>query len=130
MATNPRLPVHPHPRIAWKPQPLCCYRPSLPGADRRCGRQLAFWVGLRFLSSAVHVNVDQGGGGKKQVSIKTPLGSLEVNPDVNEASLGLPIYPGATPLKDHDSATVNLDIADKAKLRVLAGKFETSGFFG
>ncbi len=82
-------------------------------------------VGLRFLSSAVHINVDQGGGGKKQVSIKTPLGSLEVNPEVNEASLGLPIYPGATPLKDHDSATVNLDIAGKAKLRVLAGKFES-----
>ena len=82
-------------------------------------------VGLRFLSNAVHVNVDQGGGGKKEVSIKTPLGSLEVNQEVNEASLGLPIYPGATPLKDHDSATVNLDIADEAKLRVLAGKFET-----
>ncbi|HXW14062.1 MAG TPA: hypothetical protein VEN79_06095 [Terriglobia bacterium] len=82
-------------------------------------------VGLRFLSNAVHINVNQGGGGKKQLSIKTPLGSLEVNPGVNEASLGLPIYPGAIPLKEHDSATVNLDIADEAKLRVLAGKFET-----
>jgi len=82
-------------------------------------------VGLRVLSHAVHFNVDQAGGGKEQVSIKTPLGSLEVNPDVNEASLGLPIYPGATPLKEHDSATVNLDIADQAKFRVLAGKFET-----
>jgi hypothetical protein len=82
-------------------------------------------VGLRFLSNAAHINVDQGRGGKKQVSIKTPLGSLEVNPGVNEASLGLPIYPGATPLKEHDSATVNLDIADEAKLRVVAGKFET-----
>ena len=86
---------------------------------------ISFLVGLRFLSNAVHINVDQGGGGKKQLSIKTPLGSLEVNPDVNEAGLGLPIYPGAIPLKEHDSATVNLDIADEAKLRVLAGKFET-----
>lgn len=83
-------------------------------------------VGLRVLSHAVHINVDQGGGGKKQVSIKTPLGSLEVNQGINEASLGLPIYPGATPLKEHDSATVNLDIADEAKLRVVAGKFESS----
>ena len=64
-------------------------------------------------------------GGKKEVSIKTPLGSLEVHPDVNEASLDLPIYPGATRLKDHDSATVNIDIADETKVRVLAGKFET-----
>jgi hypothetical protein len=82
-------------------------------------------VGLRFLSNAVHINVGQGGGGKKQVSIKTPLGSIEVNPGVNEASLGLPIYPGATPVKKNDSATVNLDIADEAKFRVLAGKFES-----
>jgi len=87
---------------------------------------IAVWVGLRFLSNAVHVQVAQEGGGKKEVSIKTPLGSLEVNKDVNEASLGLPIYPGATRIKEHGSATVNIDIADEAKVRVLAGKFETS----
>jgi len=86
---------------------------------------IAIWGGLRFLSNAVHVQVAQEGGGKKEVSIKTPLGSLEVTHDLNEASLGLPIYPGATRLKDHDSATVNIDIADEAKVRVLAGKFET-----
>jgi hypothetical protein len=86
---------------------------------------IAVWVGLRFLSNAVHVKVEQGGGAKKEVSIKTPLGSLEVHQDVNEASLGLPIYPGATRIKEHDSATVNIDIADEAKVRVLAGKFET-----
>jgi hypothetical protein len=84
------------------------------------------WVGLRFLSNAVHVQVAQEGGGKKEVSIKTPLGSLEVHQDVNEASLGLPIYPGAARLQGHDSATVNIDIADETKVRVLAGKFETS----
>lgn len=62
---------------------------------------------------------------KKEVSINTPFGSVEVNKDINEASLGLPIYPGATRLKEHGSAAVNLDIADEAKVRVLAGKFET-----
>jgi hypothetical protein len=87
---------------------------------------MGVWVGLRFLSNAVHVHVEQAGGGKKGVSIKTPLGSLEVNQDVNETSLGLPIYPGATRIKEQDSATVNLDIADEAKVRVLAGRFETS----
>jgi len=85
---------------------------------------MGIWVGLRFLSSAVHVNVEHDGG-KKEVSIKTPLGSLEVNPDLDEASLGLPIYPGATRQKDHDSATVSIDIANQAKVRVIAGKFET-----
>jgi hypothetical protein len=86
---------------------------------------MAVWTGMRFLSSAVNVHVEQAGGGKKDVSIKTPLGSLEVKQEVNEASLGLPIYPGATAIKEHDSATVNIDIADEAKVRILAGKFET-----
>jgi len=86
---------------------------------------IAVWAGLHFLSSAVHVHVEQAGGGKEDVSIKTPLGSLEVKQEVNEASLGLPIYPGATRIKEHDSATVNIDIADQAKVRILAGKFET-----
>ena len=86
---------------------------------------LGVWAGLHILSNTVQVNVNHEGG-NKEVSIKTPLGSVEVNHDLNEANLGLPIYPGATRLKDHASANVNLDIADEAKVRVLAGKFETS----
>jgi hypothetical protein len=86
---------------------------------------IVVWAGLRFISNAVHVQVEQGGGGKKDVSIKTPLGSFEVKQDVNEASLGLPIYPGATRIKEQDSGTVNIDIADEAKVRLLAGRFET-----
>jgi hypothetical protein len=82
-------------------------------------------VGVHVLSSAVHLNVDQSASGKKAVSIKTPLGSLEVNHGVDEARLGLPIYPGATAIKENDSGTVNLDIANEAKVRLLAGKFET-----
>ncbi len=89
---------------------------------------IAIWFSARFLSNAVHIQTDEAGG-KKQVSIKTPLGSLEVNQDINEASLGLPIYPGATRIKEHDSATVNIDIANETKVRILAGKFETSAPF-
>jgi hypothetical protein len=88
-----------------------------------CG--VAVWGGLRFLASAVHVQVENQGSGKKEVSIKTPFGSVEVNKDVNEVSLGLPIYPGATRIKDQGSAAVNLDIAGEAKLHVLAGRYET-----
>jgi len=87
---------------------------------------LAVWVGLHFISHAVHMQVAQSGDGQKQVSIKTPLGSLEVHPEVSEASLGLPIYPGATRVKNHDSATINIHIADDAQVRVLAAKFETT----
>ncbi len=87
---------------------------------------VAIWGGLGLLSSAVHIHVNEQGAGKKEVSISTPVGSLEVNKGVNEASLGLPIYPGATRMLDKDSATVNIDIADETKVQVLAGKFETS----
>ena len=82
-------------------------------------------IGVHVLTNAVHVHGDQTGSGKKEVSINTPLGSLQVNQGVNELSLGLPIYPGATPIKENDSATVNIDIANEAKVRILAGKFET-----
>ena len=86
---------------------------------------LGVLVGLRAISNAVHLNVQQGGGGRKEVSIKTPLGSVEVNQDVSEASLGLPIYPGAKAIKEDDTATVNLDFANEGNVRILAGKFET-----
>jgi hypothetical protein len=87
---------------------------------------VAIWGGLGLLSSAVHIHVNEQGAGKKEVSISTPVGSLEVNKGVNEANLGLPIYPGATRMEDKDSATVNIDIADEAKVQVLAGKFQTT----
>jgi hypothetical protein len=88
---------------------------------------IGVWVSLRVISRAVHVDVQDGKNGKEQqVSIHTPLGSLEVKHDLDEASLELPIYPGATQLKNHDSATVNINIADETKVRVVAGKFETS----
>jgi hypothetical protein len=82
-------------------------------------------MGVHVISHAVHVQVQEAGNGKKEVSIKTPIGSLEVHRDVNEASLGLPIYPGAARRNDDNSATVNLNFGDEAKVRILAGKFET-----
>lgn len=87
---------------------------------------IGVFVGVHVLTHAVHVELNEKGGGKDAVSIKTPLGSLEVNQKLNEASLGLPIYPGSVPIKPEGSATVNLDIANEAKVRILAGKFETA----
>ena len=86
---------------------------------------MGIWAGLHYLSNALHVQVAHEGN-KKEVSIKTPVGSMEVHKDVDEASLGLPIYPGATRIKEKGSATVNFDIMDEAKFQILAGKFETS----
>ncbi len=90
---------------------------------------IAVWTGLRFLSRGVQVHVDERGGDKKEVSIKTPVGSLEVRKDVNEAQLGLPLYPGAKRLKGEDSATVSLGLPDEQSVRVVAAKFETTDAF-
>jgi hypothetical protein len=72
------------------------------------------------------MQVEERGGRNKEVSINTPVGSIEVHHDVTEDSLGLPIYPGATRVKDKDSAAVNLGFGGEASVQVLAAKFETS----
>ncbi len=86
---------------------------------------LVVWGGLRYLSRGVRVHVDEEKGGK-QVSIQTPVGSLEVKKDVSEAQLGLPIYPGATRLKGEDSATVNMSFGGEGGVHLVVAKFETS----
>lgn len=89
---------------------------------------IAAWTGLRFLSHNLRLQVEEGGGSKKEVSIKIPsgkIGSIEVQHDVNEDSLSLPIYPGATRVKDNDSATVHLGFVGEAGMRILVAKFET-----
>ncbi len=87
---------------------------------------LMIYTGVNILSRTVKVQVDQSDRGKKEVSIKTPLGSLEVHKDVDVERIGLPVYLGATRLHDEDSATVNINIAGEQNVRVLVAKFETS----
>jgi hypothetical protein len=90
---------------------------------------IAVWTGLRLLSHNLRLQVDDRGNGQKEVSINTPVGSIEVHHEVNEDSLGLPLYPGASRVKDKDSAAVNLGFGDEASVHVLAVKFETSDSF-
>jgi len=85
---------------------------------------LAIWLGVRYLAQKIQVRVDEAGS-HREVSIKTPVGSLEVSRDVDEVRLGLPVYPGARRVKDGESAAVNLDLAGKESVRILAAKFET-----
>jgi hypothetical protein len=87
---------------------------------------IAVWTGLKFLSHNFRLQVEERGGGRKEVSINTPIGSIEVHHEVNEDSLGLPIYPGARRVKDKDSAAVNLGFGGEASVQVLVAKFETS----
>jgi hypothetical protein len=85
---------------------------------------LAVLMGLRFLSRSVQVHVEEGAGGKKEIAIKTPVGSLDVQGEVNEARLGLPLYPGATRVKK-EGATINIDLPGEESVRVVAAAFET-----
>jgi hypothetical protein len=85
---------------------------------------IVVWGGLRYLSRGVRVHVNEANG--KQVSVQTPIGSFEVKKDVNEAQLALPIYPGATRLKDDDSATVNMSFGGEQGVHVVVAKFETT----
>ena len=88
---------------------------------------VAIWAGVRFLERGIKVHVSDGDESKKEVSISTPFGGLQVhkNGGVDEASLGLPIYPGARQVKGEDSASVSLAFGSSNRLRIIAGKFET-----
>ena len=85
----------------------------------------AVWLGLRILAQNVQLQVEEAKSGKKEVSIKTPLGSLEVHHEVDEARLGLPVYPCAERVRDKDSATVSLDFPGQGNFRIMVAKFET-----
>ncbi len=87
---------------------------------------LSVWTGLHFLSRSVRVRVAESGSGRKEVSIRTPVGSLEVTKEVNEARLGLPIYPGARRVGDNDGATLNMEFGGEEGVRLVVGKFETT----
>src|ERR1700690_3340109 len=67
----------------------------------------------------VHVN-DSG----KQVEIETPAGSLRVNGEQIH-STGLPVYPGAEPVKS-EGAAVELSAATGAALGIATEKYKTS----
>jgi hypothetical protein len=92
---------------------------------------LAVWAGLRFLTRSLKVQVNDEGGDRKEVSIKTPFGNIEANKNggVTESALRLPIFPGARQAKDADSASVSLGFPRSNTLRIVAGKFDTPESF-
>jgi hypothetical protein len=75
----------------------------------------------------VHVDKDASGE-EKHVQVDTPFGGVHVNTNQTTASdLGLPVYPGATVVKDKDnakSADVHLGFGE-FQLRVRAVSYES-----
>ena len=129
MSTSPQLPHPPAPPQPPRPSSNVVGIALLALALIVLASGIAVWTGLRFLSHSLRVQVEEREGRHKEVSINTPVGSIEVHHEVDEDSLSLPIYPGATRVKDKDTASVNLDFAGEAGVRVLAAKFETSDSF-
>ncbi len=88
---------------------------------------LVVWAGLHYLARNFQVNQRESAAGKKEVQIKTPFGGIDVNAgkNLNEAGLGLPIYPGAKQMPDQDSASVNIGLPGMHNVQVLVGKFDT-----
>ncbi len=87
------------------------------------GLVLGTFVGCR-------VNVDKGSNGEdKTVQVDTPFGGVHVNTDqISASDLGLPLYPGAEPVKGddkHKSADVHLGFGEW-QLRVRAVTYATS----
>jgi hypothetical protein len=70
------------------------------------------------------------GDGNDDVSVRTPLGGVDVKHDASAGSLGLPVYPGATLDKDDkkdDSSSANVHIGFGAwQFHVEAISYRTS----
>jgi len=126
MATSPELPGGPGPPMPPRTSSNVLAMVLLILALIVVGSGLAIWTGLRYLSQSVRVQAGQSGSGKKEVSIKTPIGSLEAKHEVSEGRLGLPLYPGAKPVDDEGSATVNFSFPNEENVHIAVGKFETS----
>ncbi|HLW79898.1 MAG TPA: hypothetical protein VKU44_09910 [Terriglobia bacterium] len=91
-----------------------------------CG--LAVWVGFHYLVRSFRVHERDAAGGGKQVSISTPFGGINVDQGkgVNEAALGLPLYPGAKQVTDQGSASISLGLPDSNSVHIVVGKFESA----
>jgi len=99
----------------------------------RSNWNLAGWAaaGLVLAAGATgcRVHVDKGANGEdKTVQVDTPFGGVHVNTDVvTAADLGLPVYPGAQPVKgdkNHKSADVHMGFGEW-QMRVRAVTYET-----
>lgn len=101
---------------------------SIPSA-----RLFALALASTFAAAALsgcHVTSHKNGK-NDNVDIGTPFGSMSVktNDNVNSSSIGLSIYPGATPIKDDgdksDAADVNMSFGS-FRLGVKAASYQTS----
>lgn len=83
-------------------------------------------MGGLYIASHVRIHEASGAHGN-DVQVDTPLGSVHVqaNDKGHPESAGLPVYPGARPLKgDHASVDISSTFGDK-DFHIVTGKWET-----
>lgn len=91
---------------------------------------MAVWcVAVMLLLASCSINVQKEKNGQdKQVDIRTPLGGIHVNKQVNPDDVGIMVYPGATLKEKNDgedkSANVNISGFGYG-LRVVALEYES-----
>jgi hypothetical protein len=76
--------------------------------------------------TACGVDVHDAGPGKN-VDVRSPFGSVSVRTDVTSPDTGLPVYPGAQPLRDDDETeSANVNVSSRwFDVRVVAAKYES-----
>jgi hypothetical protein len=88
---------------------------------------IALLLSAGIVGCRVHVDKDANGQ-EKTVQVDTPFGGVHVNTDqVSASDLGLPVYPGAEPVRGddkHKSADVHLGFGDW-QMRVRAVTYAT-----
>lgn len=93
-----------------------------------CGTALMLIVAGVLLVRQIHVK-ETGAGDHKTVSVETPLGSMSLHPrkDLDPASIGIPIYPGATRTDKQGGAEFQWDAGDFHKEFDVAGALYVTG---
>jgi hypothetical protein len=94
----------------------------------RAPHLIAALVFPALLLAACGIDVrEEEQGDRKQVEIRTPVGEMRVNTNVDAPATGLAVYPGARPLQEGGeprSADVNI-AASLFGVKVVAAKFES-----
>lgn len=91
------------------------------------GAILALIYGARMISHNITVQERRSATGNKEVSIKTPVGNINVHEGerVDATTVGLPVYPGARQIRDHNAPRVWVNLPGIESLDVVAAHFHT-----
>jgi hypothetical protein len=89
---------------------------------------LAIYMGVRVLSHSISFHEVRGTAGNKEMSIKTPVGNVEIHQasEADLAMLGLPVYPGAKRVTDNGNASLTANFGSQNLVGVLAAQFQTA----